>query len=241
MKCHYIQPKYINPKNITCNYTINYFKSIRSLGGKNTVKLSDIATEITDGTRVKRHYIDCGVKIINVGDFKDGAIYTNTINSISSDGLKEKDYIIDNDILITSVGKSGQVVRVTPHLEDYVISSDIIRIRLKQPSTAEGLVAYLRSESGHYALEAIKNGILNRISINDIKELDIPLDYKEMSLNKVGLSEEEKRQINYKECVNFLKGTLLKRNLFSIPQLSFIEGYRWILKDWIEILYLFRK
>ena len=228
MEYNYIQPKYINPKNITCNYTINYFKSIRTLGDKNMVKLSDIATEITDGTRVKRHYIDCGVKIINVGDFKDGTIYTNTINSISSDGLKEKDYIKDNDILITSVGKSGQVVRVTPHLEDYVISSDIIRIRLKQPSTAEGLVAYLRSESGHYALEAIKNGILNRISINDIKELDIPLDYKEMSLNKVGLSKESKEADKlYKDCVNlFEKYVVPEDNLFNIPNICFTEGYK---------------
>ncbi len=184
-------------KNISYNYTINYYKSIKALNNVDTLKLSDIAIGITDGTRVKRNYVDKGVKIINVGDFKDGSIYPKTLKSISKDGLKDNDYIKNNDILITAVGKSGQVVRVTLDLEDYVISSDIIRIRLKQSSTAEGLVAYLNSESGQYALEAIKIGILNRISINDVKELQIPLNYKDMSLNKVDLSEgiKEDKQI----------------------------------------------
>jgi hypothetical protein len=44
------------------------------LEGIKTVELSSIATEITDGTRVKRNYIDEGIRLINVGDFKDGTI-----------------------------------------------------------------------------------------------------------------------------------------------------------------------
>lgn len=199
-----------------------------TIGDTNTVKLSDISIEITDGTRVKREYIDHGIKIINVGDFKDGTIYTQTIKNISTNGLKDKDYIKENDVLITTVGKSGQVVRVTPYLEDYVISSDIIRIRLKQTSTAEGLVAYFRSESGQCALEAIKTGILNRISINDLKELEIPLNYKDISLNNEDIFEGKKKADKlYKECVKLFKMYITQsENLFNIPKMNFIEGYK---------------
>ena len=68
----FVEPHYIHPKNISYRYTINHYKSIKSLEGIKTVELSSIATEITDGTRVKRNYIDEGVRIINVGDIKDG-------------------------------------------------------------------------------------------------------------------------------------------------------------------------
>lgn len=218
--------KYLNEKNITYKHTVNYFKSVSSLGGISTVKLSQIANEITDGTRVKRNYIVQGVKIINVGDFKDGTIYSKTVKSIPIDGIKDKDYIKENDILITAVGKSGQIIRVSSFFEDYVISSDIIRIRLKQPSTAEGLVAYLGGKSGKYALESIKIGVLNRISVNDIKELEIPVNYKEMTSHKMELLK-KKREANelYNESVKlFSKYLIQKEQIFDIPKLCFLES-----------------
>ena len=84
---------YINEKNITYKRTVNYFKSVNSLRCTSTVKLSHIANEITDGTRVKRDYTDYGVKIINAGDFKDGTIYSKTVKCVSTEGIKDKDYI----------------------------------------------------------------------------------------------------------------------------------------------------
>ncbi|UZQ52415.1 hypothetical protein [Clostridium kluyveri] len=226
MKYFFVQKMYLDPSNISYSYTTNYYKSIKALGNIDMVKLSDIAVEITDGTRVKRNYIDHGVKIINVGDFKGGTIYSETIKSIPKDRLKDKDYIRSNDLLITAVGKSGQVTRVTPNLEDYIISSDIIRIRLKQPSEAERLVAYFRSESGQYALEAIKTGQLNRISINDIKELQIPVNYREISLNKDGLIERKKEVYKlYEECVElFEKYVAQEESLFNSPQMVYIKA-----------------
>lgn len=230
MEFHFVQSEYLNEKNITYKYTVNYFKSASALRDISTVKLSHIANEITDGTRVKRDYTDYGVKIINAGDFKDGTIYSKTVKCVSTEGIKDKDYIKENDILVTAVGKSGQIIRVPSFFEDYVISSDIIRIRLKQPSTAEGLFAYLGSKSGKYALESIKMGILNRISINDIKELEIPVNYKEMISNKMELLK-KKREANklYNETVKlFTKHLIQKDNIFDIPKMCFLESNKLI-------------
>lgn len=227
LEYHFMQKQYINPKNISCDYTINYYKSMRTLGDIDTIKLADIAVDITDGTRVKRNYIDHGVKIINVGDFKEGTIYTESIKSISRNGLKNKDYIKENDILITSVGKSGQIAKATPDIEDYVISSDIIRVRLKQSSNIDGLVGYFKSKSGKYALESIKKGTLNRISISDIKELKVPLNYNEISFNSVNLLEKrEKANKLYNECIDvFSQYIIQSEDLFEIPKIDFIESY----------------
>lgn len=199
---------------------------MKFLGDRQTVKLSGVAAEVTDGTRVKRNYVDQGVKIINVGDFKDGMIYQSSIKSISIEGLKDKDYIKENDVLITALGKSGQVVRVTLNLEDYVISSDIIRIRLKQPSMAKGLVAYLKSEAGQYALESIKSGLFNRININDIKELKIPSDYSDISYNKPKQNQERKNANRlYDLCMDVFNNYIVQEtDLFKVPKSIYING-----------------
>lgn len=228
MEFHFVQSEYLNEKNITYKYTVNYFKSASALRDISTVKLSHIANEITDGTRVKRDYTDYGVKIINVGDFKDGTIYSKSVKCISIDGIKDKDYIKENDILITAVGKSGQIIRVPSFFEDYVMSSDIIRIRLKQPSTAEGLTVYLSSPSGQYALESIKIGTLNRISINDIKELEIPVNYKEMTSNKMEVLKKKKVANKlYSDSIElFSKYFIQKDQMFYIPKMCFLEPNR---------------
>lgn len=225
LKCYFVGSKYLHHKNISYHYTINHYRSMKLLGDRKTVRLSSIASEITDGTRVKRNYIDQGVRIINVGDFKDGMIYQASIKSISVMGLKDKDYIKENDVLVTAVGKSGQVVRVTPNFEDYVISSDIIRIRLKQPSTAEGLVAYLKSEAGQYALESIKSGLINRISINDIKGLKIPSDYGSVSLNEPKQTQGRKDANRlYEACLDVFNNYIVQdTDLFKVPKSIYIN------------------
>ena len=226
MDCCFVEPHYIHPKNISYRYTINHYKSIKSLEGIKTVKLSSIATEITDGTRIKRNYIDEGVRLINVGDFKDGTIYQPSIKSISAEGLREKDYIKENDVLVTAVGRSGQVVRVTSNLEDCVISSDIIRIRLKQPFTARRLVAYLNSEAGQYALESIKSGLINRISISDIKELKIPADYESISFNEPIQTNNRKDAYRlYEACKDILNNYIVQdADLFKVSNSVYING-----------------
>lgn len=223
---YFVEPHYVHPKNISYRYTINQYKSIKALDGVKTIKLSSIVTEITDGTRIKRNYIDEGIRFINIGDFKDGTIYQPSIKLISSKGLREKDYIKENDVLITTVGRSGQVVKVTSNLEECVISSDIIRIRLKQPFAARGLVAYLNSEAGRYALESIKSGLINRISISDIKELKIPVDYENISFNKPIQANSRKDAYRlYESCKDIFNNYIVQDpDLFKVSKSVYING-----------------
>jgi len=199
---------------------------VKVLGTSETQKLSDISDDITDGTRVKRAYVQYGVRIINVGDFKDGQVYLESLKTISKNGLKDKDYIFENDVLITAVGKSGQVIRVTPNLEYAVISSDIIRVRLKQPSAAMGLVAYLNSKPGQFAVEAIKSGLLNRISIKDIRDLEVPKYYSELTKDTLGVSK-DKLEINrlYEGCLKIFNQYIIQNeDLFKIPNLTYVTS-----------------
>ena len=66
-------------------------------------------------------------------------------------------------------------------------------------------------------------GTLNRININQVKKLQIPINYKDMSFNKTDLSEEIKEANKlYKECCNLFARYIVQRdNLFYFPKMIF--------------------
>ena len=223
MECCYIPLKYVDENNISYQFLVNRYKSLRGLEGYETVRLADVAEEITDGTRVKREYLQSGVRIINIGDIKNGSIYPYNIRFIAKEGLEEQDYIKKGDILVTGVGKSGQVVMVPIGLEDSVISSDIIRIRLKNRESAEQLLHFLNSELGQYALESVKSGTLNRISVRDIRELFVPVKFKVQQTNTTlyhGLHRRGKEL--YDECKSIFEQVIKQENcMFEFPNITY--------------------
>jgi len=220
-----IPRKYISEKNISCRFVINQYKSLLDLEGKKTVRLSDIAEEITDGTRVKRKYLDSGVRIISPSDFKNGNIYPYNIKFISREGLQEKDYVKEGDILMTAVGKSGQAAMVSGDLEGSVISSDIIRIRMRKKEEAEKLLEFLNSESGQYALESVKSGVLNRITVEAVKDLIVPVDYKEVHTKRGRLLNLQKKADElYRNCLRLFEKEVKQDDiLFELPKCVHLE------------------
>lgn len=60
--------------------------------------------------------------------------------------MTEKDYIKEGDILITTAGKSGQIVYVSQELEDSAITCDICRLRFNNENYALGIYNFLKSE-----------------------------------------------------------------------------------------------
>lgn len=225
METHIIEAQYINEKNISYTYSVNQYKVLSGLEHKETTKLADIAEEITDGTRVRREYKKEGIRIINISDFKNGSIYPYNIKFISRDSIKEKDFVKEGDVLITAVGKSGQLAIVPYNLQDCVISSDIIRIRLRDKSKAAHIVSYLRSELGYLALESLKLGNLNRISISDIKEMLLPKDYYTINIeDKDSLDYQKKANKIYEECLRIFEDVFQQNKIsFKIPKLTYVN------------------
>ena len=216
--------KFLHEKNISYQYTVNRYKLNHALRGCGTLKLSDVSLEITDGTRVRRVYTSRGIRIISVGDFEDGKIYKSSLKYIAEEGIKEKDFIKENDVLITAVGNSGQAIRVTSELEDCIISSDVIRIRLKHPSNSFGLVAYLNSEVGKLAIDSIKSGVINRLSIYDVKEILIPSTFDDFIKNEVLTKENQRDNKLYEKCVKlFMRYVKLFDEMFEDPKFIFTE------------------
>ncbi|MBP1863689.1 hypothetical protein BD780_003490 [Clostridium tetanomorphum] len=163
--CDRLDPDYW----IKQQYIRNLFK------GKEVVRLKDIAVEVTDGTRTKREFIKTGgCRFIGPSDIIENYINIHNLKKISGQDLKEKDFVEKGDILLTSIGKSGRVVLVPEALDGCVYSSDLIKIKTQDESVQVQVFSHLISPMGQLQLDAIKMGVLNRISISDLKDLEIP-------------------------------------------------------------------
>ncbi|HBT17998.1 MAG TPA: type III restriction endonuclease subunit M, partial [Firmicutes bacterium] len=126
----------------------------------------------------KEYYSDKdGYKIIAPGDIRNEVIYINDLKIVKPEVVREKDIINNGDILITAAGKSGQIIYANGALEGCVITSDIIKITLKDKSKRIRLYNFLKSSIGQMLLNSIKIGILNKIFVEDIEKLAIPEDF----------------------------------------------------------------
>lgn len=226
MEYYYIDAKYIDSKNITFKFTANQYNVLKTFAKNRTIKLVELIYEITDGTRAKREYTEGGVRIINISDFKSGSIYPYNIKSISKTNIKEKDFVKEGDILISAIGRSGQLAIIDHELQDCVISSDVIRIRLKDASKATGIVAYLNSKLGQLAIESIKTGVLNRISVSDVKDILLPQNFNELSIENLEVVKHQKHaNIIFEECTRMLNKYLHQEEmLFETPKSTYVDA-----------------
>lgn len=203
MKTIFIQAKDLDGNKISYQYTMTKIELKKNLGS-NTKRLKDISVSITDGTRAIKEYVERnGTRIISPGDVKNNNIYINNLKIISKDKLTEKDYIKEGDILITTAGKSGQIVYVSQEIGDSAITCDICRVRFNDENYALSIYNFLKSKLGQLQLQSIMEGKLNRISLKDIGNLLIPKDIKmTRSFAQESLDFQEKQNKIYKSCVN---------------------------------------
>ncbi|MEG3042353.1 MAG: restriction endonuclease subunit S [Clostridium sp.] len=206
MKTIFVKSKDLDGNKISYQYIIAKLEFEKNLGS-NIKKLKEISVSITDGTRIIKEYVERnGNRIIGPGDIKDNNIYINNLKVISKNELSEKDYIKEGDILITTSGKSGQIIYVLQELEGSVITCDICRLRFGDESYALGIYNFLKSELGQLQLQSIMEGKLNRISLKDIGNLLIPKDINITGdCTKKSLDFQDKQNKIYRVCVNQFK------------------------------------
>jgi len=194
----FITPDKMDGKRISYDYVVQQYEIQRLLQGHPLIALSNICKEITSGIRVKKEYYTDknGYKIIAPGDIRNEVIYINELKVVQPEVVKEKDIINNGDILITASGKSGQVIYVNEVLEGCVVTSDIIKITLRDRDKGIRLYRFLKSSIGQMLLNSIKIGILNKIFVEDVENLLIPEDFdtyqEDCSDDSTGYAEAEK-------------------------------------------------
>jgi restriction endonuclease S subunit len=176
----FITPDKMDGKRISYDYVVQQYEMQRLLKGHPLIALSDICKEITSGIRVRKEYYTNknGYKIIAPGDIRNEVIiYINELKVVQPEVVREKDIINNGDILVTASGKSGQIIYVNEALEGCVVTSDIIKITLRDRDKGKRLYRFFKSSIGQTLLNSIKIGILNKIFVEDVENLLIPEDF----------------------------------------------------------------
>jgi len=206
----FINLQTIDGNKISYEYVLSRVEIQKALKGEKIRLLKDMNVEIKDGTRVKKEYAEKeGIRIISPGDIRASIIYINKLRIIRKDSLKEKDFIQEADLLITTAGKSGQIIYVSEELEGSAITCDITRLRFINKNDAIKVYYFLKSELGQLQIEALKMGKLNRILLEDIGNIKIPVDIKNMEEHTTDDIEfQVKYNRLYNECVNIFENTV---------------------------------
>ena len=175
----FITPDKIDGKRISYDYVVQHHEIQRLLKGHSLIALSDICDEITSGIRIRKEYYTNknGYRIIAPGDIRNEILYINELKIVQHEVVKEKDIINNGDILITASGKSGQIIYANEELEGCAVTSDIIKIKLRDRNKGIWLYRVLKSSIGQMLLNSVKIGVLNKIFVDDIEHLLIPEDF----------------------------------------------------------------
>jgi len=207
MNSIFIKTEILDGDKISYEYVISRARIEKVLKGQKTKLLKDMNVEIKDGTRIKKKYVQRdGIKIIGPGDVKNSIIYANKLRSVREEGLKEKDFIQEADILITTAGKSGQIVYLSEGLEGSVITCDIAKLRFKNRNDAVSVYHFLKSELGKLQLNALKIGASNRILLEDIGNIKIPVEMKYIDDDLIqDIELQVKYNGLYTECINMFE------------------------------------
>jgi restriction endonuclease S subunit len=145
------------------------------------------------------------VKIINTKDLEDGKINLDSINSVSvkKTPLLEKSRIEAGDLIITTKGTSFKAAVADQSVANYVISANLIAIRLSNKVQPEIVAAYLNSTKGQKNLQSLSSGSsIQGLNSNSLLEIQVPIPPLH----------EQKKMVNYLTLAREYIG-LLKREL----------------------------
>jgi hypothetical protein len=195
---------------INAEYYHPKYNTMRAMFGNQDVVLSiaTITNEINNGidssqlfNSGKREYVSTGTPYLRVGD-----VYENFIDRSNAEKVTLDPEVLDsrcvtkvNDVLITRKGTTGRSSVVIPSDEGAIISSEIIRLSLKENvvvSLEDGrsltvtinpyyVSAFLNSKIGRLQIEQKRTGGISQgINHPDLKTVEIPI-----------LSEQEQNRI----------------------------------------------
>ena len=157
-------------------YQDRYLKPLRKIKRNiPIVSMSELIESATNGVEI-RNYVSHGTPYLRVSDMKDTFVTLSDVKFIRQNirSINKKVLLDKNqDILISRSGNVGLASIVSSDIENAVISSHIIKVRVNDKIEPAYLVAYFNSLLGKLQVERVTNGFIvteiNHPSLNLIK------------------------------------------------------------------------
>lgn len=141
----------------------------------NIKTLGELVTSIINGVDI-REFVPEGIPYLRVGDMKELFIDVNNASRIRNNSIISKGIILkEGDLLFSRKGTVGITCVVTPDLTGSIISTELIRVRLKEVNSYYTAV-FFNSEYGRKQLLRISSGAVNPVITRELfKSVFVPI------------------------------------------------------------------
>lgn len=190
-------------------------------------KIGDLAKDICNGVETRKFVVN-GIPYLIAGSIDQGRLNVDQAPRIDrNEPIPAKALPQPGDLLVVRTGSIGQAVDLLPEdcSSGVVISSELIRIRLKDPTEAGFIAAFLNSALGKLLQEQITYGAVQpHISQEEIAEIPIPRVDEKIRSEVAGCTvrwrrclKEMRVMINEakKDAEDVIQGNLDRERLFS--------------------------
>ena len=178
-----------------------------------TKTIGELITSITNGVDI-REFVPTGIPYLRVGDMKEIFIDADNASKIRSNSTISKEIKLKKgDLLFSRKGTIGITCVATSDLIGSIISTELIRIRLKEVNSYY-VAVFFNSKYGRKQLFRISSGAVNPVITRDLfKSVFIPIpplsfQQKIESLVKESYNKRKKADEKYKEAEELLNKTL---------------------------------
>jgi len=134
-----------------------------------TKPLGELTTSIINGVDI-REFVPIGISYLRVGDMKEIFIDIDNSRKVRvTSNIKKEIKLKEGDLLFARKGTIGITCIVTDDLKDAVISTELIKVRLKEVNPYY-VAVFFNSKYGRKQLLKISSGAVNPVITRDLFE-----------------------------------------------------------------------
>lgn len=128
----------------------------------NVKTLGELIISITNGIDI-REFVPKGIPYLRVGDMQEIFIEVNNASKVRENSILKKEIKLkEGDLLFSRKGTVGIICVVMPDLIDSIISTELIRVRLKEVNPYY-VAVFFNSKYGRKQLLRISSGAVNPV------------------------------------------------------------------------------
>jgi len=215
---------------------VNYFHPrFRSLINKLSARFGDALKTIGDIAEVvcgpfgsditRKDYVDVGIPLLRITNItKQGTLNYSNLKHISEDCAKKLVHmqVSNGDVVISQRGTLGQCAVVDDTYSACNISANIIAIKNIREVDAEFVRNYILSSIGIALLQRAQSGqVQGKITIQDIKDLPIPVNADMVKLNDIVSAARETYDAKLRKSDDLLRGMdAFLREIMELPKIT---------------------
>lgn len=158
----FYKPEYLEAEEI-----VKSFPNVRTFG--------ELILSITNGIDI-REFVPTGIPYLRVGDMKEIFINVDNASRVRNNSIISKEIKLEEgDLLFSRKGTIGIACVTTPDLIDSIISTELIRVKLKEINSFYAAV-FFNSKYGQKQLLRISSGAVNPVITRTLlKSVFIPI------------------------------------------------------------------